>query len=37
MDYNTILVIVVIFGGFAVVTIMMQLLGKTFSWHAELD
>ncbi len=37
MEYNTILIAAVIFGGFIVVTIMMQLLGKTFSWRAELD
>jgi hypothetical protein len=37
MDNNTILIIAVLFGGFIAVTAMAQLLGRSFSWHAELD
>jgi hypothetical protein len=27
----------VIIGGFIVITIMMEIMGKNFSWHKELD
>ncbi len=36
-DINGILVFAVIIGGFIVVTIMMQLIGKKFAWHEELE
>lgn len=37
MDNSSIIILAVIFGGFIAVTAMVQLLGKNFSWHAELD
>lgn len=40
MDFGSIsayVIIGVIFGGFIVVTIMMQVVGKNFAWHQELE
>ncbi|MGO9387859.1 MAG: hypothetical protein ACLPWD_07420 [Methanobacterium sp.] len=36
MPYADVIFIVII-SGFIVVTIMMEILGKNFSWHEELD
>ncbi len=32
-----ILILAVIIAGFIIITIMMQVIGKDFSWHKELD
>ncbi len=36
-DFNALLILAVLLGGFIVVTIMMELVGKNFHWHEELD
>ena len=40
MDYGSIsgyVIFAVIIGGFIAVTIMMQLIGRKFAWHQELE
>lgn len=40
MDYGSLspyLIFAVIIGGFIVVTILMEFVGRKFSWHKELD
>jgi hypothetical protein len=40
MDFGSIsayVILGVIIGGFVLVTIMMQLVGKGFAWHEELE
>lgn len=36
MEYANVILAVII-GGFIVITIMMEIIGKNFSWHKELD
>ncbi|HTX60941.1 MAG TPA: hypothetical protein VMC48_01410 [Methanobacterium sp.] len=40
MDYGSIsgyVILAVILGGFVVMTILMEFVGKKFTWHKELD
>ena len=40
MDYGSIsayVILGVIIGGFIVMTILMEILGKNFAWHEELE
>jgi hypothetical protein len=36
MDYGNVIIALII-AGFIIITIMVQYLGKDFSWHKELD